>query len=112
MIQKVDLKAREALKNEVGGLGRFFERVEFRTPWAYRKPRSGFSAGGGAWLWTGVAFFSVLAGWALVAYRQKRRRVAEHYNMGDSRGSWQATPDPGAERLGSRDRHGQFSRAP
>ena len=110
MIQKVDLRALEALKDGVGGLGHLFERVEFRTPWTYRKPPRSASAGG-AWLWTGLAFLSVLAGWALVSYRQKRKQGADHYNMGDSQAQWQATPDPGADRLGNLDRHGQVSRS-
>jgi hypothetical protein len=110
MIRKTDYKALEALKDGVVGLEGFFSRVEIRKPWAYRKGRRAASAGG-AWLWKGLAFLSVLAGWVLVSYRQKRRQVAEHYNMGDSRGQWQATPDPGAERLGNHDRYGQYTRS-
>ena len=65
-------------------------RVEFRTPWLYRKPIAS-SLGPKAWVVGIMLCSSVLALIGGILYFRKRKQVAERYTMGEpeSQEAWE-----------------------
>lgn len=97
----LDRKTLESMRNGFkDGAGAAWEqareqarRVEFRTPWTYRKPLSA-TLGAKPWLVGVLVFSAVLTALAAVLYFRKRKQVADHYNM-DAGGN-EAIPAGGA----------------
>jgi hypothetical protein len=108
MIQKVNRKTLEEMRDGIGEISRKFGQLEFRRPWVYHRSMAERQP----WAWISVALFSILTASIVYFYRRKRQQVADSYNMGEGSEAWQATPDPGSDRMGIADRHNQAFRSP
>lgn len=83
MITALNRKSLETMRDGLlDGAGSAWEqarRVEFRTPWIYRKPLRS-SLGAKPWLIGVLVFTAVLTSLAAFLYFRKRNRVADNSN--------------------------------
>jgi hypothetical protein len=84
MLQEMSRKAMNGMRDGMlEGVDRARDtmgRVQWRTPWTYRK-----SVGWGSpWMAASLAAASLLVGLAAFLYFRKRRQVADRYTMGTS----------------------------